>query len=371
MRNKKTIPITEPDLSGNELKYLTECIKSGWISSSGAFVKKFEEKYAKYCGCKYGVSTTSGTTALHLSLVALGIKRGDEVIVPSFTFASTIHAISYTGATPVFIDSQESTWNIDPSLIEKRITSKTKAIMAVHLYGHPSDMGPILSIAKRHGLLVVEDAAEAHGAEYEGKKVGGIGTVGCFSFFGNKTMTTGEGGMVVTNNKKLFQRMKFLRHQAMSDKKRYYHPEIGYNYCMTNMQAAVGLAQLERLNQFIEKKRQIAKWYKDGLAGIKELVLPPEQTWAKNIYWMYSVLLNKGSNISRDQLMERLSTYGIETRPFFYPMHLTPPYESKLRLPVAEKLAKSGMNLPSGLTLEKKDVMFVAEKIRRIFQSGS
>ncbi len=359
MKNK-IIPIAEPDVSGNELKYVTQCIKTGWISSAGSFVSEFEEKFSKYCDAKYGIATTSGTTALHLALVSLGIGKGDEVIVPSFTFASTVHAISYTGAIPVFVDSEDFTWNIDPFLIEEKITRKTKAIIPVHLYGHPCNMGPIISIAKKHNLYVIEDAAEAHGAEYKGRKVGGLGTLGCFSFFGNKIMTTGEGGIIVTNSKKLADRMRYLRHQAMSKKRKYYHPEIGYNYCMTNIQAAIGVAQLERLDKFIEKKRQIAGWYKEALAGEKSLVLQSEEKWAKSIYWMYSVLLKSNSRLTRDEVIEKLKRHGIETRPFFYPMHLTPPYKSKIKLRVAEKLASSGINLPSGVKLKKQEVEYVA-----------
>ncbi|NQV08592.1 DegT/DnrJ/EryC1/StrS family aminotransferase, partial [Candidatus Woesearchaeota archaeon] len=253
---RKFIPVAEPVLEGNELKYVTECVKTGWISSAGKFVKKFEEKFSKYCDCKYGVAVSNGTTALHLALVALGIKKGDEVIVPNFTFVATANAVVYVGGVPVFVDADKETWNIDVDKIEEKITSKTKAIIPVNIYGHPCDMNKIMDIAKKHNLYVIEDCAESHGAEYNGEKTGSFGDISCFSFYGNKIITTGEGGMCVTNNKELAEKMSMLKDHGMKPERRYWHETIGFNYRMTNIQAAIGLAQLENINKFIETKRE-------------------------------------------------------------------------------------------------------------------
>jgi len=326
-------------------------------------VEEFEQEFAKFCGTKYACVVCNGTAALHLALEALGVGEGDEVIVPSFTFVATVNAVTYTGATPVFVDSENDTWNINPELIKEKISPRTRAIIPVHIFGHPANMDPILEIADRHGLHVVEDAAEAHGAFYKNRKTGSMGKIGCFSLYGNKIITTGEGGITVTSDASLAERMAFLRGQAMAGRRRYYHPEIGYNYRLTNVQAAMGLAQLERINEFIDKKRKIAHWYNESLKDVKGITLPLEASWAKNVYWMYSILLNNEKE--RDELAKRLKRKGIDTRPFFYPVHLMPPYKSRLRLPVAERISKVGINLPSGVTLKKKDVIFVAESVKK------
>jgi len=261
---RKFIPIAEPLFEGNELKYLTDCIESGWVSSAGKYVQQFENEFGEYIGCKYGVAVHTGTAALHLALAALGVGPGDEVVIPTLTFAATANAVLYTGAKPILVDVEEETWNLDPDLIEKNITEQTKAIIPVHLYGFPCDMDKILEIAEKYNVNIVEDAAEAHGAEYKGKKVGGIGTVGCFSFFANKIITSGEGGICVCNESDIVEKIETLRDHGMKKDKKYWHDEVGFNYRMTNLQAAVCVAQLERINTFINKNSKNAKlnyWY--------------------------------------------------------------------------------------------------------------
>ena len=364
------IPVSEPFIGEGELKNVIEAIKSGWISSKGEFIKEFEEEFAKYIGTKYGIATSNGTTALHLALTALGITRGDEVIVPTLTFVATANAVAYCNAKPVFVDSHPEYWCIDPEKIEEKITDKTKAVVVVHLYGHPCDMNWIKDIAEDHGLYLIEDAAEAHGAEYKGKKVGSFGDISCFSFYGNKVITTGEGGMCLTNNEELAEKMRILRDHGMS-KKRYWHEVIGFNYRMTNVQAAIGVAQLNRLDSFIEKKRQIAKWYSKELKELeeKELIrLHPEMKWAKSIYWMYSILIEDKAKLSRDELMRKLEKVGIETRPFFVPIHLMPMYYKGDKFPVAEELSKKGINLPSGVKLSRDIILYITRQIRYYFE---
>lgn len=358
------IPVAEPNLSGNELKYVKDCIETGWISSIGEYVKKFEEGFSKYCGVKHGIAVANGTVALHLALEALGIKTGDEVIIPALTFVATANAVKYTGAKPVFIDSEPRTWNIDPEKIEEKITKKTKAIIPVHLYGHPCDMDRINEIAEKHGLKVIEDAAEAHGAEYKKKKVGSLSDISCFSFYGNKILTTGEGGMCLTDDEEIAEKMEQLKDHGMSKERRYYHPQIGYNYRLTNIQAALGLAQLERIEQTVETKRRNARLYNSLLKDIKGIVLPVEEPWAKNVYWMYSLLVEKDYQLGRDELMAKLKQEGIDTRPFFIPLHKMPYLNEGLKLPVAEKLGQIGMNLPSSVKLTKEQIDKITSVIR-------
>jgi perosamine synthetase len=361
---KQLIPVSEPDLSGNELKYVTDCIESGWISSLGGYVARFQEAFSRLCGVKHGIAVCNGTVALHLALVTLGIGSGDEVIVPTLTFVATANAVTYTGAKPIFVDSDPEVWTMDPRRIEEKISPRTKAVIPVHLYGHPVAMEPVLEIAKRNGLLVIEDAAEAHGARCGGQMVGSLGDIGCFSFYGNKIITTGEGGMLVTDSPQWAERAEFLLDQAMSKERRYWHPEIGYNYRMANLQAAIGLAQTERLDEFVEKKRQIARWYTERLVDVPGLSLPPERPWARSVFWMYSVLIGNEFGLERDQLMTQLREQGIDSRPFFWPVHLLPVYDRGESLPVAERLAQQGINLPSGVRLTESDVDQVADAIR-------
>ncbi|MBS3121406.1 DegT/DnrJ/EryC1/StrS family aminotransferase [Candidatus Woesearchaeota archaeon] len=353
------IPIAKPNLKGNELKYLTECITSGWISSSGKFIELFEKKFADFCGVKHSVSCSNGTVALHLALLALGIGKGDEVIVPNLTFAATANVVIYTGAKPVLVDVQEDTWCIDSEEIKKKITKRTKAIIPVHLYGMPCDMDSIMKIAKENNLVVIEDCAEAHGAEYKGKKVGSIGDIGCFSFYGNKIITTGEGGMCVTNDKQLAEKMRLLKDHGMSKEKRYWHDVIGYNYRMTNLQAAVGLAQLERINEFIEKRRAIAETYNRLLKSVKDITLPPNKPWAKKVDWLYSILINDKFSVNRDNLIDILKEKGIDTRRFFYPLNEMSPYKDNSSFPISKKLSEQGINLPTYIELKEKEIEII------------
>lgn len=361
------IPVAEPLLGEGELKNVTEAIASGWISSKGKFIPEFEEVFASYCGVKYGVATSNGTVALHLALAAMGIGRGDEVIVPVLTFVATANAVTYTGAKPVFVDSCPNCWCLEADKIEEKVTKNTKAIIPVHFYGHPCSMESIMDIAKRHNLYVIEDAAEAHGAEYKGKKVGSFGDIGCFSFFGNKIITTGEGGMCLTNDKELTKKMRILRDHGMNPDKRYWHDVVGFNYRMTNMQAAVGVAQLARLDEFVEKKRVIAKWYSEGLRELERnglIKLHPEMSWAKCVYWMYSILVEDNFGGGRDNLMETLEAKGIETRPFFYPISLMPPYKNTESFPIAQQLSKKGISLPSSVKLTRGDVERIVHELK-------
>jgi perosamine synthetase len=356
------IPVAEPKLGGNELKYVTDCVSSGWISSIGKYIKKFEEEFSKFSDTKYGIATSSGTTALHLALVTFGIGKGDEVIIPTLSFIATANCVTYTGAKPIFVDSEPRTWNMDPEKVKEKITDNTKAIVPVHLYGHPVDMDPIMDLAEEYSLVVIEDAAEAHGAEYRKRKVGSIGHVGCFSFYGNKIITTGEGGMITTNDEEFMNKAMMLRDHAMSKEKRYWHPYMGYNYRMTNMQAAVGLAQVEKIEEYIEIKRKNAKKYNERLGGISSITLPPEMEWAKNVYWLYSILVD---NIPRDDFTTRLREKEIDSRPFFYPMHTQPPYAdySNEKLEVAEDIAKRGVSLPSATTLKEDEIDYICKTI--------
>ena len=358
------IPISEPLLAGNELNYVTEAVTSGWISSLGKYIPQFEQGFADFCGTTHGIAVNNGTTALHLALLALGIGPGDEVIVPTFTFIATANAVHYTGATPVFADSEAETWNIDPAEIARLITPRTKAVIPVHIYGHPANMDPILALARQHGLHVIEDAAEAHGALYKGKRVGSLGEINTFSFYGNKIITTGEGGLLTTNDDALDQKVRFLRDHAMSTEKRYWHTEIGYNYRMTNLQAAVGVAQMERIEEFIARKRQNARIYNQGLKDVPFIQTPPEASWATSVYWMYSILLAKDFPLDRDEVMKRLHAQGIDSRPFFYPIHVQPPYQQPFSLPVSEDLSRRGINLPSAVTLSEEDIQRIVAALK-------
>ena len=352
-----------------ELEYVTDCMKSGWVSSLGKYIPEFEEKFAHFSDCKYGVSVFNGTVSLHLALVALGIGSGDEVIVPTLTFVATANSVLYTRATPVFVDSETETWNMDPKDIERKITSKTKAIIAVHLYGHPANMGEIMKLAKKHKLFVIEDAAEAHGAKYKNNKVGSMGDVGCFSFYGNKIITTGEGGIIVSNNKKLSEKMRFLKDHAMSKTIKYFHPSLGYNYRMTNIQAALGVAQMKKIDKFIKRKREIALIYSEHLKNVPGLELQPQAKWAHAVYWMYSILIKPECGVTRDELATLIKKRGIDSRPFFIPNNKMPYFSKnvqKQKFPVAEMLSVQGMNLPSSVLLSNEDVIFIAKNIKDI-----
>jgi len=363
------IQVSAPDLSGNEKKYVNDCIDTSWISSNGTYIKRFEENFAQFTGAKHAVSCCNGTVALHLALLAFDIKPGDEVIVPSLTFISTANAVKYCGATPVFADCLPDTWNIDPLDIKKKITPNTKGIIPVHLYGNPCEMDEIMAIAKKHDLFVLEDTAESHGAKHNGKTTGAIGDIGIFSFFGNKIITTGEGGMIITDNDELANKMRLLKGQGMDPNRRYWFNIVGYNYRMTNIEAAIGLAQLENINEHIKNRGQVADWYKEFLAPLVEngqIILQKITPNSENVWWMFSILLPEKSRINRDELAEKLLKDSIETRPLFYPMHIMPPYLDKnAACPISEQIALKGLNLPTHAKLTRDDVLFVCEKIKQ------
>ncbi len=365
------IPVAQPVITKNAKKYLLDCIDSGWVSSKGPYVERFEKAFAEYHGVRFATTTTSGTTALHLALVALRIGNGDEVIVPTFTMIAPVFAILYTGAKPVLVDCEKLTWNMDVSQIEKKINEKTKAIIAVHIYGHPVDMDPVLELAKKYNLSIIEDAAEGLGSLYKGKKVGSFGDVSCFSFYANKLVTTGEGGIVLTKDKTLHERLKRLKDMSHSFKRRFLHTEVGYNFRMTNLQAALGLAGFEIIKQSIQKKRKIAKLYLQSLKHIDGLFLPVEMPWAKHIYWMFCILLNGSFRMSRQAFRKKLLSRAIETRDFFIPMHRQPALLKmglfkKESYPVADDIYERGIYLPSGLMLTDKEIRYVCKSIKEL-----
>ena len=368
---RKFIPVCEPTLGEKELEYVTEAVKTGWISSGGKYIKEFEEKFSSYCGVKHGVSCSNGTVAIHLAIEALGIGKGDEVIIPTFTMAATSNAVIYASAKPVLIDSELDTWNIDIDKIEEKITPKTKAIMVVHTYGHPVDMDLVREIADRHNLYVIEDAAEAHGAEYKGKKAGSLSDIACFSFYGNKIATCGEGGMAITNNDEWAERMRKLRNHFFGQP-RFLHQEVGYNYRLTNMQAAVGLAQVEKLDQLVESRRKNAFLYNKLLKYVKGIRTPPEKEWAKNVYWMYGVLVEDDFGMTMPELREKLFEKGVDTRTFFIGMHKQPAYrrddprfpDVSGEFPGSDELEKKGFYLPSSSHLTIEQIEYIVNCIK-------
>lgn len=360
-----TYPVYRPTLDGNEKKYVEECIDSTWISSRGKFVNEFEVEFSKYLGLRHSVSVVNGTAAIHLAMLALGIGPEDEVIVPTLTYIASVNPIRYVGATPVFVDSLASTWQMDPTDIEKKITPKTKAIVAVHLYGQACEMDAINELAKKHGLFVIEDCAEAIGTTCHGRPVGTFGDIAAFSFFGNKTITCGEGGMISTNDETLFDRSKHFRGQGLAQYREYWHDVVGYNFRMTNIAAAIGLAQLERIDEFLEKKKAVAQWYVEEIAALP-IDWHREQEGTEHSYWMFSILTK--SKEDRDGLREHLKDNGVETRPLFFPVHTMPMYAEKYqRHPVAEDLSWRGINLPSYPGLEHSDVVEICSLIRAFY----
>jgi perosamine synthetase len=371
---RRIIPVSDPRLDGNELRYLTQCVQSNWISSAGRFVREFEDAFAGKVGCRFGVACSNGTTALHLALVTFGVGPGDEVLLPTFTMIATANAVRYTGATPTLVDSEAETWNPDVERFADAVTPRTKGIILVHTYGHPVDMDPVLELARRRGLWVLEDAAEAHGATYRGRPVGSLGLAGSFSFYANKIITTGEGGMVTTNDAEVARLGRRLRDHAFSDERHFWHKYIGFNYRMTNLQAAVGLAQTERLEEFVGIRRHNAARYTERLRRIPGLRLPAEKPWARNVYWMYGVVVEDAFGISRDVLRQRLARRGIETRTFFIPIHLQPIYYQAFRgqrFPVAEDLCRRGLYLPSGATLTEAEIDYVCEAVAEVREERS
>ncbi|NJM72938.1 MAG: DegT/DnrJ/EryC1/StrS family aminotransferase [Scytonema sp. RU_4_4] len=370
----KPIPVNEPLLDGNEKKYLFECIETGWISSEGPFVKQFEEQFAVSVECKYGIAVCNGSAALDAAVAALGIGSGDEVILPTFTIISCAAAIVRAGAVPVVVDCDPHTWNMDVNQIEDKITPKTKAIMVVHIYGLPVDMDLVLALADKYGLQIIEDAAEMHGQTYKGRPCGSFGAISTFSFYPNKHITTGEGGMLLTNDEKLAERCRTLRNLCFQPQKRFVHEELGWNMRMSNLQAAIGVAQLERLDEFVARKRRMGQIYTELLADILDVQLPlPLTKYATNIYWVYGLVLKDNVPFEAQEAMQRLALQKIATRPFFWCMHEQPVFK-KMGLfeeescPVAEKIARRGFYIPSGLALTDEQMTWVALAVKKILK---
>jgi perosamine synthetase len=372
MTPPKTIPMSMPDLSGNEQAYVADAVASTWISSSGKYLDRFEQEFAEACDCRFALGTSNGTTALHLTLAALGVGPGDEVIVPSMTYIATANAVTYCGAEPVFVDVEPTTWCLDPAAIEEAITPRTKGIIPVHLLGHPADMDPILELARVHGLWVVEDAAEATFATYRGRVVGSMGHAATFSFFGNKILTSGEGGAVTFQDAGLEHRMRMLRGQGMDLNRRYHFPIVGYNYRMTNVAAAILCGQMERREQLVARRRRIMDVYAASLADVPGIALRDDASWAEVAPWMASCVVDPGRfGCTRDDLAASLKQAGIDTRPMFIPIHRLPPYRKAARkrrtaLPVTDRLGALGLMLPTFTQLADEDVVRICDSIRQI-----
>lgn len=366
------IPISEPDLTGNEERYVAEAIRSTWISSSGPFVDRFEHEFAEACASRTAVSTSNGTTALHLALLALGVGPGDEVLVPALTYIATANAVRYVGAEPVFADVDPLTWCLDPEDLASRITPRTRGIIVVHLYGHPADMDAINQVAEAHGLWVVEDAAEAHFARYKGRTVGSLGRIATFSFYGNKILTCGEGGALTLDDPELEARIRLLRNQGADPRQRYFFPVTGYNFRLTNVACALLCAQMERRESLIARRRQIFDAYEALLSDVPGLGFQPVAEWATPAPWLFSMTVDERVyGRSRDALMAELAALDIETRPFFMALHRLPPFqkESQQRgetLPVTENLSRCGLNLPSYPGLADAEIARISEFIRRL-----
>jgi perosamine synthetase len=358
------IPVSAPTLAGNEKRYVMDCIETNWISARGKYVDRFEEEFARFCGVKHGIACTNGTVALHLALLALGIGPGDEVIVPTLTYVAPANSVRYVGATPVLVDCEPQSWNMDPRLLESRITPRTKAIIVVHLYGQPVDMDAVMSLAARHRLFVVEDAAEAHGAIYRGRKVGSIGHISTFSFFGNKVISTGEGGMITTDDAELARTVRLYKEQGMDPERRYWHPVIGYNYRMTNITAAIGLAQVEKIDWHIQRRIEIARWYQENLRSARGLSWQAETPHTRHVFQFVTVVLNGEVAQTREEVIAHLASRQIEGRPVVYPVHALPPYRELARgqsFPVADRISSRGINLPTCASLSRADVDYVSE----------
>jgi perosamine synthetase len=358
------IPISQPSISEHDVSLVMDSVRSGWVSSLGPYIDSFEKRFAVYCGTRFALTTSNGTTGLHLALVAAGIKAGDEVIVPDLSFIATANAVAYCGAKPVMVDIDAHSLTICPQAVERAITPRTRAIVPVHLYGHPSDMDKVNGIARRHGLVVVEDAAEAHGAAYRGRRVGSLGLCGVFSFYGNKIITSGEGGMITTDDEALYTTARRLRDHAMSPSRRYWHDETGFNYRMTNMQAALGVAQLERIDDFIAARRQLMGWYRERLSINSRLRLNRSAGWAETVQWMVCVEVEGMQDAQRKALMQDLRERGIDSRPYFYPMSDMPMFDAA-DTPVAHRLAQSGLNLPFYVGLSETQVDFVCRQFQQ------
>ena len=364
---QKRVPVNEPLITDAAKRYVSEAMETGWISSAGPCIEKFEHVFAEFVGTKHAIFVTSGTAALHIAQRTLDIGPGDEVIMPNFTMIASPFSTLYCGATPVFVDIDRETLNIDPTLIEAKITEKTKAIMPVHIYGLPCGMDPILEIATKHNLAVIEDAAEVHGATYKGHKCGSLGTINAFSFYGNKIVTTGEGGMITTDDDDLAERARWLKDLAHSKEKRFRHEELGFNYRPTNLQAAVGLGQMESIEDLLKRKKSMAALYNERLSGIEGLRLPKETANAENVYWMYAVIVEDSCKLSRDELCTALKEKGVDTREFFLPCHSQPAInlQSEEEFPVTEDISARGFYLPSGLAITDEQIHYVCDALEQ------
>ena len=370
------IPVNEPKLDGREAELLLECIKTGFISSDGNFVPAFERAMASYVGMKHGIAVCNGTAALEAAVFAANIQPGDEVILPSFTIISCVSAILRFGGVPVLVDCEPDTWNMDVTQIEQVVTRRTKAIMVVHIYGHPVDMDPVLRIARDHNLVIIEDAAEVHGAEYKGRRCGGLGHISTFSFYANKIVTTGEGGMLLTSDDSLAERGRSYRNLCFVPKRRFYHSELGQNFRMTNLQAAIGVAQMERIDEFVATKRRWAAYYIERLSTFEGIKCQVEKPWAKSVYWMYCIELDERLGITGSEFISRLARRGVSTRPFFIGMHEQPVLRNRglfhnQRFPVTERAARQGLYLPSGLNLTAQQIDCVIEAVGDALKEGT
>jgi perosamine synthetase len=374
------IPVNEPALGDKELEYVSDCVRTGWVSSSGRYIDEFEKSWAAYCGRRHGIAVSNGTTAIQLAVSCLELEPGDEVIMPTFTIISCALAVIYNGGIPVLVDSDPTTWCMDVDAIEKRITPRTRAIMPVHIYGHPVDMDAVTRLAERHGLSIVEDAAEVHGAEYLSgrggahptwKRCGSFGSISCFSFYANKLITTGEGGMLLTDDDDIAEQARSLRNLCFQPGRRFFHERLGFNFRITNLQAALGLAQVGRMEEIVARKRWMGAEYTRGLVNLPCLQLPAERPWARNVYWMYGVVLHESTGLDALQFAQALKERGVETRPFFLGMHEQPAFHQrglflKEHYPVAETLARRGLYLPSGLALTEAQLARTCEAVREV-----
>lgn len=384
------IPVNEPLIGAKEIEYVNECLRTGWISSAGRYIEEFETKWAEYCGMKYGIAMSNGTTALQAAVACINLQPGDKIIMPSFTIISCAQAIIYNGGVPILVDCDSRTWCMDVKQVREKVEAemksgdrKLKAIMPVHIYGHPVDMDPILELAEKYNLVVIEDAAEVHCAEYltgrntpqpDWKRCGGLGHISTFSFYANKLITTGEGGMVLTNDDTYAEKARSLRNLCFLPEKRFLHKELGHNFRLTNLQAAIGLGQLERIDEIIAKKRWMGQTYTERLQEIKGIQLPVEESWAKSVYWMYGIVLDENAGMDAIQFASKLKEKGVETRPFFLGMHEQPIFQKmglfhNEKYSVTERIARQGLYLPSGLTLTEKQLSHVCDIVKIILNS--
>ncbi len=365
------IPVCEPLITARDIELVNDALSSGWISSAGKYLDLFEERWAAYCGMPHGIAVSNGSTALDIAVDLLGLEAGDEVILPAFTIISPAQSVVRAGGVPVLVDSDPDSRQMDVAQVERRITPRTRAILVVHIYGHPADMDPIMALAEKHGLTVIEDAAEVHGAEYKGRRCGGIGHIGTFSFYANKLVTTGEGGMVLVKSREHAERARSLRNLCFQPGRRFLHESLGYNYRMTNVQAAMGVGQVERIGETVARKREIAHAYDAAFAGLPSIMLPIEMPWAKSVYWVYGLVLGDDRTTGTVEIMSRLRDLGVETRPFFLGMHEQPVFQRmglfrNESYPVAERLARGGFYIPNGLSLTAEQQRTVISSVREV-----